>query len=138
MTSKQFRWNQEDYESSLDFWFCAQFSSFALYSGQNLVHVLDGAHGWMTFLAIATMGDRPRIRLIPFTGNFDLQSEVYDIDFESAEFGEAMVRKLVKMGCTVVQRPEGNLAFSVGVDTKLREMAAGITDTHTNQWNPDG
>ncbi|KAL8846059.1 MAG: hypothetical protein Q9221_008821 [Calogaya cf. arnoldii] len=138
MTSKWFRWNHEDYESGLNFGFSAQFSSFFLFNGQTVVHQLEGSYGWPLFFAIATIGDRPRIRLIPFNGDFNLQSEVYDIDFENAEFGEAMVRKLVKMGCTVVRRPEGNLAFSVGVDTKLREMAAAITDTQTNQWSPDG
>lgn len=107
MTSKRFRWSEEDYEFGLDFGFYVQYSSFSLTSGENEVHTLDGSHGSMPFVAIAVIGDRPRIRLIPVTRDFNLQSEVYDIELADINRGERMVRELVKMGCTVIQRPEG-------------------------------
>ncbi|KAL8754088.1 MAG: hypothetical protein Q9199_004586 [Rusavskia elegans] len=107
MTSKRFRWSEEDYEFGLDFGFYVQYSSFSITSGENEVHTLDGSHGSMPFVAIAVICDRPRIRLIPVTRDFNLQSEVYDIELADISRGERMVRELVKMGCTVIQRPEG-------------------------------
>ncbi|KAL8672064.1 MAG: hypothetical protein Q9168_003459 [Polycauliona sp. 1 TL-2023] len=107
MTSKCFRWSEDDYEPGLNFGFEVQFSSFCLSTAEKEVYTLDGSHGCIPFLAIATIGDRPRFRLIPVTSSTDLQSEVYDIEIDGAEMGEQMVRHLVAMGCTVVQRPEG-------------------------------
>ncbi|KAL8998901.1 MAG: hypothetical protein Q9169_002120 [Polycauliona sp. 2 TL-2023] len=107
MTSKCFRWSEEDYEFGLDFGFEIQFSSFCLSSNRREVYTLDGSHGGIPFVAIATIGDRPRIRLIPVTQGYNLQSEVFDIELDGAGNGEQMVGYLVGMGCTVVQRPEG-------------------------------
>ncbi|KAL8881200.1 MAG: hypothetical protein Q9198_001554 [Flavoplaca austrocitrina] len=129
--SKCFRWSEEDYEFGLQFGFNPQFSSFLLTSGLMELHALEGSHGCIPFVAIAAMGDRPRLRLIPVVSGFNLPNEVYDVEFDGAGDGERVVRKLVSMGCTVVQRPEGSLAFNVGVDTKLGEMAVEITSTLT-------
>ena len=76
-------------------------------SGDQELYALAGSHGGIPFVAIATIGHGTRIRLIPVTGEVGLQSEVYDIELDRAERGERMVRELVMMGCTVVQRPEG-------------------------------
>ncbi|KAL8838952.1 MAG: hypothetical protein Q9176_004758 [Flavoplaca citrina] len=107
LTSKCFRWSEEDYEFGLQFGFDPQFSSFLLTSGGMELHALEGSHGCIPFVAIAAMGDRPRLRLIPVVSGFNLQNEVYDVEFDGAGDGERVVRKLVSMGCTVVQRPEG-------------------------------
>lgn len=107
MTSKRYRWSEDDYELGLDFGFHVQYSSFSLTSGENEVHTFGGSHGSLPFVAIAMICDRPRIRLIPATRDFNLQSEVYDIELADINRGERMARELVKMGCTVIQRPEG-------------------------------
>ncbi|KAL8855672.1 MAG: hypothetical protein Q9178_007683 [Gyalolechia marmorata] len=91
----------------LEFGFNVQFTSFFLTSDGKEVYDIDTEHGTMPFVAIAMICDQPRIRLIPVTRNFNLQSEVYGIELADAERGQDMVGKLVKMGCTVVQRPEG-------------------------------
>ncbi|KAL8912066.1 MAG: hypothetical protein Q9171_002854 [Xanthocarpia ochracea] len=107
LTSKRFHWSQDDYKSGLEFGFNIQFTSFLLTSDGKEVYSIDTEYGTMPFVAIALICDQPRIRLIPVTRNFNLQSEVYEIELANAERGQEMVEKLVKMGCTVIQRPEG-------------------------------
>ncbi|KAL8921187.1 MAG: hypothetical protein Q9172_004149 [Xanthocarpia lactea] len=123
-----FRWHEDNYKSGLEFGFNVQFTSFFLTSEGEEVYDIDTEHGTMPFVAIAMICDQPRIRLIPVTRTLSVQSEVYQIELADAERGQEMVGKLVKMGCTVVQRPEGNLAFNVGINTTLREMAVEVAD----------
>ncbi|KAL8767932.1 MAG: hypothetical protein Q9209_005720 [Squamulea sp. 1 TL-2023] len=107
MTSKWFRWHQDDYQLGLDFGFNIDSSYFYLSSEGEEVHKLDCEHGTIPIVAIAMICDHPSIRMIPVIEGFNLQSEVYEIELADAERGQEMVGELVKMGCTVVQRPEG-------------------------------
>ncbi|KAI4237546.1 MAG: hypothetical protein LQ349_001764 [Xanthoria aureola] len=104
LTSKRFRWSEADYGPGLDFAFDVQDARFSLSSSDEELYALAGG---IPFVAVATIGHHTRIRLIPVVGEVGLQSEVYDLEFDRAERGERMVRELVKMGCTVVRRPEG-------------------------------
>ncbi|KAL8787381.1 MAG: hypothetical protein Q9213_002264 [Squamulea squamosa] len=107
MTSKFFRWHQDDYQAGLEFGFNIEPFYFYLSSDSEEVHELDCEHGTIPFVAIAMICNHPRIRLVPVTRDFNLQSEVYEIELADAERGQEMVGELVKMGCTVVLRPEG-------------------------------
>ncbi|KAI4208974.1 MAG: hypothetical protein L6R36_009550, partial [Xanthoria steineri] len=63
--AKRFRWSEADYASGLDFGFDVQDSRFSLRSGDEELYALAGSHGGIPFVAVATIGNHTRIRLIP-------------------------------------------------------------------------
>ncbi|KAL8787382.1 MAG: hypothetical protein Q9213_002265 [Squamulea squamosa] len=132
-TSKEYRYHQDDYEETLFFEFDPGNEkrldrTIFLSVGTEYEYGVETDKNTIPFIAVFTIGVHPELRRIPVVTDFNLQSEVYDVEFLKTEDCQTVIDHLLGLGCTVIQRPPGNRAFHLGPDTTLREMAVKITD----------
>lgn len=106
-TSKKSRWRQEDYDEPLTFRIGSDDCPFWLYIGEAAE--LEAVVLWDTtqVIALTMMDDRPIVRLLPIMDEFNLQSEVFDIEFSDIFYALEFIARLLALGCTVIQRPKG-------------------------------
>ena len=106
-TSKRSRWRQEDYDEPLTFKIGSGDSSFWLYIGEEAESEAVVLWDTTQIIAMTMMDDRPIVRLLPIMDEFNLQSEVFDIEFTDPIYAQDLVARLLELGCTVIQRPQG-------------------------------
>lgn len=58
-------------------------------------------------IALTMMDDCPIVRLLPIVEDFNVQNEVYDIEFKDPIHAQDLMARLLELGCTVIQRPQG-------------------------------
>ncbi|KAL9629330.1 MAG: hypothetical protein Q9204_005333 [Flavoplaca sp. TL-2023a] len=124
------RWRQEDYDELLTFKISGGDSPFWLYIGEAAEFEAIVLWDTTQIIAMTMMDNRPIVRLLPIMDGFNLQSEVFDIEFTDPIYAEDLIARLLEMGCTVIQRPQGNRAFEIGPDTTVKDMAVNLSVLH--------
>ncbi|KAL8689052.1 MAG: hypothetical protein Q9218_005189 [Villophora microphyllina] len=104
---KRSYWHQDNLKSLLTLNFNSLASDFRIMSDNStLVHRWDlPEYQKSPIVAISTTGQLNQVRLMPVTEKFNLQAEVLDVTLETAQHAQNLIRRLLRMGCTVVQRP---------------------------------
>ncbi|KAL8888368.1 MAG: hypothetical protein Q9215_004204 [Flavoplaca cf. flavocitrina] len=127
---KKSRWRQEDYDEPLTFKISGGDSPFWLYIGEAAEFEAFVLWDTTQVIALTIRDDRPTVRLLPMVEDFNIQNEVYDIEFKDPIHAQDLMARLLELGCTVIQRPQGNRAFEIGPDTTVKEMAVNLSVLH--------
>ncbi|KAL8898362.1 MAG: hypothetical protein Q9192_002116 [Flavoplaca navasiana] len=106
-TSKKSRWRQEDYDEPLTFKIGSGDSPFWLYIGEEAEREAVVLWDTTQIIAMTMMDNRPIVRLLPIMDGFNLQSEAFDIEFTDPIYAQGLIARLLELGCTVIQRPQG-------------------------------
>ncbi|KAL9032815.1 MAG: hypothetical protein Q9180_006293, partial [Flavoplaca navasiana] len=106
-TCQNSRWRQEDYDEPLTFKISGGDSPFWLYIGEAAEFEAIVLWDTTQVIALTMMDDRPIVRLLPIVEDFNVQNEVYDIEFTDPIHAQDLIARLLELGCTVIQRPQG-------------------------------
>ncbi|KAL8871217.1 MAG: hypothetical protein Q9198_007464, partial [Flavoplaca austrocitrina] len=98
---------KEDYDEPLTFKISGGDSPFWLYIGEAAEFEAFVLWDTTQVIALTIRDDRPTVRLLPMVEDFNIQNEVYDIEFKDPIHAQDLMARLLELGCTVIQRPQG-------------------------------
>ncbi|KAI4246867.1 MAG: hypothetical protein LQ352_006291 [Teloschistes flavicans] len=106
--AKRSIWHRKDFKEPLCFSFNNTAWDFRVMCGEHTIQQVWNLPDRQKtpIIAISRMGYVNQVRLLPITAKFDLQTEVLDVSLEDIGQAQNLVRYLLRMECTVVQRPE--------------------------------
>lgn len=106
-TCKRSRWRQEDYDEPLTFHISSDGTPFWLYAGEAEELEAVCHRDTTKTIALTMVDDRPIVRLLPIVEDFNIQSEVFDIELSDPIHAQDLITRLLALGFTVIQRPQG-------------------------------
>ncbi|KAI4201396.1 MAG: hypothetical protein LQ350_003316 [Teloschistes chrysophthalmus] len=130
--AKRSFWHQKNFKKPLSFSFDRATWDFRVISGRSTIEdVWNLPDRQKTpIIAISRIGYVNQVRLLPITAKFSLQTEVMDINLQNTKDAQDLIRYLLRMECTN-GFCDSNLAFHIGPETTLKDMAVSITDPET-------